>query len=146
MILMNTAAIIFFARLYSVFPLFVTMNKEKEFRIVILPPSQAGPGNITSGKKRRKGKEKFHIITKTNSIFYQHLFSVHPSFVLLVAAIDEQNIPVKIIVAVAGKNLTLPCPGVNEHSLIDTLTWKNTQTIAKYVNGMPMVQHQRVSN
>lgn len=97
-------------------------------------------------KKRRKEKETaFHVITKTNSIFYQHFFSVHLRS-LVAAAPDEQNIPVKVIVAVAGKNLTLPCPGVNEHSLIDTLTWKNTQTIAKYVNGMPMVQHQRVSN
>ena len=61
--------------------------------------------------------------------------------------VDEENIPVKTIVAYAGRNLTLPCPGVNEQSLIDTLTWKTTQTLAKYVaNGMPMVQHQRVSN
>lgn len=58
---------------------------------------------------------------------------------------DEENIPMKTIVAVAGRNLTLPCPGVNEHSLIDTLTWKTTQTIAKYINGMPMMQNQRVS-
>ena len=59
--------------------------------------------------------------------------------------VDEQNIPMKTIVAVAGKNLTLPCPGVNEQSLIDTLTWKTSQTIAKYVNGMPMMLNQRVS-
>lgn len=46
----------------------------------------------------------------------------------------------------AGKNLTLACPGVNEHSLIDTLSWKRSQqTIVKFVNGMPMVQNQRVS-
>ncbi|CRK87865.1 CLUMA_CG001652, isoform A [Clunio marinus] len=58
---------------------------------------------------------------------------------------DEENIPVKTIVAVAGKNLTLPCPGVNEQSLIDTLTWKTTVTIAKFINGMPMVHSQRIS-
>lgn len=58
---------------------------------------------------------------------------------------DEENIPMKTIVAVAGRNLTLPCPGVNEQSLIDTLTWKTTQTIAKFINGMPMVHNQRVS-
>jgi hypothetical protein len=48
-------------------------------------------------------------------------------------------------VAVAGKNLTLPCPGVNEQSLIDSLTWKTTQTIAEYINGMPLMQNERVS-
>jgi receptor-type tyrosine-protein phosphatase gamma len=59
---------------------------------------------------------------------------------------DEENIPVKFIVVTAGNNLTLACPGVNEHSLIDTLSWKRSQqTIVKFVNGMPMVQNQRVS-
>ncbi|CAO1427366.1 unnamed protein product [Diamesa hyperborea] len=58
---------------------------------------------------------------------------------------DEENIPVKKIIAIAGKNLTLPCPGVNEQSLIDTLTWKTTQTIVKHINGMPMMQNQRIS-
>lgn len=79
-------------------------------------------------------------MTKTNSIFF-----LQRIFFSLLPALDEENIPVKTIVAVAGQNLTLPCPGVNEHSLIDTLTWKTTQTIAKYVNGMPMMQNQRVS-
>lgn len=52
-----------------------------------------------------------------------------------------------MILKTAGQNLTLSCPGVNEHSLIDTLTWKKSQqTIVKFVNGMPMVQSQRVSN
>lgn len=58
---------------------------------------------------------------------------------------DVENIPVKKLVAVAGKNLTLPCPGVNEQSLIDSLTWKTTQTIAEFINGMPLVQNERVS-
>ena len=59
--------------------------------------------------------------------------------------LDEENIPVKKIVAIAGRNLTLPCPGVNEQSLIDTLTWKTSQTIVKHITGMPMMQNQRVS-
>ncbi|KAG5670578.1 hypothetical protein PVAND_000830 [Polypedilum vanderplanki] len=59
---------------------------------------------------------------------------------------DEENIPMKTISVTAGNNLTLTCPGVNEHSLIDTLTWKKSQqTIVKFVNGMPMVQNQRIS-
>lgn len=46
----------------------------------------------------------------------------------------------------AGQNLTLTCPGVTEHSLIDTLSWKQSkQTIVKFINGLPMVQNQRVS-
>jgi receptor-type tyrosine-protein phosphatase gamma len=52
----------------------------------------------------------------------------------------------KQISVTAGYNLTLTCPGVNEHSLIDTLVWKKSQqTLLKFVNGLPMVQNQRVS-
>lgn len=58
---------------------------------------------------------------------------------------DAENIPIKKIVAVAGRNLTLSCPGVNEQSLINTLTWKTSQTIAKFVNGVPLKRDQRVS-
>ncbi|XP_070493823.1 putative receptor-type tyrosine-protein phosphatase mosPTP-1 [Chironomus tepperi] len=59
---------------------------------------------------------------------------------------DEENIPMKQISVTAGYNLTLPCPGVNEHSLIDTLVWKKSQqTILKFVNGLPMVHNQKIS-
>lgn len=63
---------------------------------------------------------------------------------------DEQNIPMKTTTAIAGRNLSISCPGVNEHSLIDTLTWKTSthKIIAKYINNneqKPMVQNERVS-
>jgi hypothetical protein len=58
---------------------------------------------------------------------------------------DEENIPQKAVVAVAGKSLLLPCPGVNEDSLVDTLTWKTNQIIAKYVHGVPWMLDSRVS-
>uniref|UniRef100_A0A182XEH9 Putative receptor-type tyrosine-protein phosphatase mosPTP-1 n=2 Tax=gambiae species complex TaxID=44542 RepID=A0A182XEH9_ANOQN len=56
-----------------------------------------------------------------------------------------ENIPVVKYVAVAGRNVTISCPGVNEHSLIDTLIWKTTQTVAEYVNGSPLVNNPRIT-
>uniref|UniRef100_A0A182SBZ5 Uncharacterized protein n=1 Tax=Anopheles maculatus TaxID=74869 RepID=A0A182SBZ5_9DIPT len=56
-----------------------------------------------------------------------------------------ENIPVVKYVAVAGKNITLDCPGVNERSLVETLIWRTSHTIAEYVNGLPLVSNQRVS-
>ncbi|XP_058130396.1 protein sidekick-2-like [Anopheles ziemanni] len=58
---------------------------------------------------------------------------------------DIENIPVVKYVAVAGRNVTISCPGVNEHSLIDTLIWKTTQTVAEYVNGLPLVNNPRIT-
>ena len=49
------------------------------------------------------------------------------------------------IVANAGKNVSLICSGIDEKTKIETLTWKTTQTIIKYVNGKPLDQNQRVS-
>lgn len=59
---------------------------------------------------------------------------------------DVTSIPVQKFVADAGKNITLPCPGVNEHSLIDALIWKTGVIIAEYANGIPHVHKRRVSN
>lgn len=58
---------------------------------------------------------------------------------------DVTNIPVQRFVAVAGRNLTLPCPGVYEHSLVNALTWKTTNTVAQYANGIPLVYNTRVN-
>uniref|UniRef100_A0A182XHN7 Uncharacterized protein n=2 Tax=gambiae species complex TaxID=44542 RepID=A0A182XHN7_ANOQN len=56
-----------------------------------------------------------------------------------------ENIPVVKYVAVAGKNITLDCPGVNERSLVETLVWRTSHTIAEYVNGLPLVSNQRLT-
>ncbi|XP_065074555.1 tyrosine-protein phosphatase 99A isoform X1 [Ochlerotatus camptorhynchus] len=58
---------------------------------------------------------------------------------------DIENIPVVKYVAVAGKNITLSCPGVTEHSLVDSLVWRTTQTIAELVNGEPMTTSLRIT-
>lgn len=67
-----------------------------------------------------------------------------PIFLSLIVP-DIENIPVVKYVAVAGKNITLDCPGVNERSLVETLVWRTSHTIAEYVNGLPLVSNQRVS-
>ncbi|XP_055614290.1 neuronal cell adhesion molecule-like [Uranotaenia lowii] len=58
---------------------------------------------------------------------------------------DIESIPVIRYNAVAGGNVTLSCPGVNEHSLVGTLIWKTTHTVAEYVNGMPLASNSRMT-
>ena len=77
-----------------------------------------------------------------------HFFLIHFCFSSFSYQTESDRRHPRKIVARAGTNVTLACPGaLAEKSVlkIEKLTWKSSQTIIKFINGRPLEQNQRVS-
>lgn len=63
------------------------------------------------------------------------------SFVCLFA--DTSTVPVQKLTADAGSNVTLGCPGVNEHSLVQALEWSSHAKLVEYMSESTTVWKNR---
>lgn len=61
-------------------------------------------------------------------VLFGFIINVRPFFI-----VSDGSIEVEHYTAEAGNNMTLPCPGINEHSLVHALEWRSRYKLAEYV-------------